>query len=141
MNLLKKILLTQATLLSLWAVGAQAASNDEIAARIKPVGEVCIQGQECKGIQAAAAGAAAGGARSGSAIVATYCGACHTPGILGAPKIGDSAAWTARAEKVGGVDGLLASAIKGINSMPPKGTCSDCTDDELKGAIKEMSGL
>lgn len=142
MNLLKKILLTQAALFSLWAVGAQAASNDEIAARIKPVGEVCIQGQECKGIQAvAAAGAAAGGARSGSDIIAGHCGACHTPGILGAPKIGDSAAWAARAEKAGGVDGLLASAIKGINSMPPKGTCSDCTDDELKGAIKEMSGL
>jgi len=25
--------------------------------------------------------------------------------------------------------------------MPPKGTCADCSDEELKGAIKEMSGL
>jgi cytochrome c5 len=25
--------------------------------------------------------------------------------------------------------------------MPPKGTCADCSDDDLKGAIKKMSGL
>jgi len=25
--------------------------------------------------------------------------------------------------------------------MPPKGTCADCSDEELKGAIKKMSGL
>jgi cytochrome c5 len=25
--------------------------------------------------------------------------------------------------------------------MPPKGTCATCSDDELKGAIKKMSGL
>ena len=41
----------------------------------------------------------------------------------------------------GGLDGILAKAITGINAMPPKGTCADCSDDELKGAIKEMSGL
>lgn len=141
MNLLKKILLTHAALLALWTVGAQAAIDEDIAARLKPVGEVCVQGQECKGIQAVAAAGAAGGARSGSDIVAKHCSACHMPGILGAPKIGDSADWTARAEKVGGLDGILATAISGINSMPAKGTCNDCTDDELMSAIKDMSGL
>ena len=35
----------------------------------------------------------------------------------------------------------LAKAITGINAMPPKGTCADCSDDELKGAIQKMSGL
>jgi cytochrome c5 len=25
--------------------------------------------------------------------------------------------------------------------MPPKGTCGDCSDDELKAAIQHMSGL
>ena len=41
----------------------------------------------------------------------------------------------------GGLDGILATAISGINAMPPKGTCGDCSDDELLGAIKQMSGL
>lgn len=137
-NLIKKMLATQAAVLALWAVSAQAATNDDIAARLKPVGEVCVQGEECKGVGAVAA-AASSGPRSADDIIAKHCGACHTPGVLGAPKIGDSAAWTARA--TGGLDGLLANAIKGINAMPPKGTCGDCSDDELKAAIQKMSGL
>ncbi|HBX54724.1 MAG TPA: cytochrome C, partial [Pseudomonas sp.] len=27
------------------------------------------------------------------------------------------------------------------NAMPPKGTCADCSDDELREAIQKMSGL
>lgn len=46
-----------------------------------------------------------------------------------------------RADHQGGLDGILAKAITGINAMPPKGTCADCSDEELKGAIKKMSGL
>ena len=46
-----------------------------------------------------------------------------------------------RAAHQGGLDGLLAKAITGLNAMPPKGTCADCSDDELKGAIEKMSGL
>ena len=140
MNWTKKILVANAAVLALWAVSAQAATDDAIAERIKPVGEVCVQGQECKGVGAVAA-AAGGGARTPDDIIAKHCGACHTAGVLGTPKIGDGAAWKERATKEGGVDGLLAKAISGINSMPPKGTCADCTDDELKGAIKKMSGL
>lgn len=140
MNLIKKILAAQAAVLALWAVSAQAATNEEIAERIKPVGEVCIQGEECKGVGAVAV-AAGGGARSADDVVGTYCGACHTAGVLGAPKIGDSADWKKRAAEQGGLDGLLAKAISGINAMPPKGTCADCSDDELKAAIEKMSGL
>ena len=51
MNLINKILTAQAVVLALWAVNAQAANMDEeIAQRIKPVGQVCIQGEECKGV-------------------------------------------------------------------------------------------
>lgn len=138
MNLIKKILVAPATVLALWAVTAQATTDEAIAERLKPVGEVCVMGEECKGV-AAVAVAAGGGARTADDIIAKHCGACHTPGILGAPKIGDTAAWTARASN--GVDGLLANAISGINAMPPKGTCADCSDDELRGAIQKMSGL
>ncbi|WP_263146019.1 c-type cytochrome [Pseudomonas alcaligenes] len=140
MNLIKKMLAAQAAVLALWAVSAQAATNDDIAERIKPVGEVCVMGEECKGIEAVAA-SAGGGARTPDDIIAKHCGACHSAGVLGAPKIGDAAAWKERADHQGGLDGILAKAITGINSMPPKGTCADCSDDELKATIKKMSGL
>ena len=85
--------------------------------------------------------AAAGAARSADDIIARHCTACHTTGLLGAPKIGDTAAWKERADHQGGLDGILAAAINGINAMPPKGTCGDCSDDELRAAIQKMSGL
>ena len=142
MNLINKMLAAQAVVLALCAVNAQAANVDEeIAQRIKPVGQVCVQGEECKCVAAAAPAAAAGGARSGEEVVTASCGACHGSGVLGAPKSGDKAAWTARADAAGGLDGLLKHAISGINAMPPKGTCATCTDDELMAAIKSMSGL
>ena len=141
MNLIKKILVAQTAVVALWAMSAQAATNeDAIAERLKPVGEVCIQGEECAAAGAATA-SAGGGARSGEEVVGKFCNACHGTGLLNSPKVGDTAAWQARADKEGGLDGLLAKAISGINAMPPKGTCGDCTDDELLGAIKHMSGL
>ncbi|WP_457788312.1 c-type cytochrome [Pseudomonas sp. PL-6] len=139
MNLMKKMLVAPAAVLALWAVTAQATTDEAIAERLKPVGEVCIMGEECKGVSAVAV--AAGGARSTDDIIAKHCNACHGAGVLGAPKIGDTAAWKERADHQGGLDGILAKAISGINAMPPKGTCADCSDDELRDAIKKMSGL
>ena len=140
MNLIKKILVAQTAVLALWAVSAQAATNDDIAERLKPVGEVCIQGEECAAAGPAAA-AAGGGALSGEEVVGKFCNACHGTGLLDAPKVGDTAAWQARADEKGGLDVLLANAITGINAMPPKGTCASCSDDELMAAIKQMSGI
>lgn len=137
---IKKMLAVPATVLALWAACVQAASNDELAKRLEPVGQVCVQGKECPGMEVATA-AAGGAAKTPDEVIAKHCNACHGTGLLGSPKIGDAADWGKRAKEQGGVDGLLAKAITGINSMPPKGTCADCTDDDLKGAIKKMSGL
>jgi cytochrome c5 len=139
-NLIKKMLVAPAAVLALWAVTAQATTDEAIAERLKPVGEVCIQGEECKGVGAVAV-AAGGGARSADDIITKHCAACHSTGLLNAPKIGDTAAWKERADHQGGLDGILAKAITGINAMPPKGTCADCSDDELREAIQKMSGL
>lgn len=140
MNLLKKILVAQATVLALWAASAQATTDEEIAQRIKPVGVVCVQGDECaKSVAVAAPSASAG--RSAEDIVAKYCSVCHVSGLLGAPIIGETADWQARADAQGGIDGILKTAISGVNAMPAKGTCSDCSDDELMSTIKYMSGL
>jgi cytochrome c5 len=64
------------------------------------------------------------------------CLACHSTGVAGAPKVGDQASWAPRAAK--GLDSLLATAVSGLNAMPPKGTCADCSDEELKAAIEYM---
>ncbi len=82
-----------------------------------------------------AAGAAQAGGK-GEKIYHQICKNCHAVGIAGAPKVGDKAAWGPRAAK--GIDALLASAKKGKNAMPPKGTCMQCSDADLKAAIEYM---
>ena len=144
MNLFKKMLAVPVAAMALWAVGAQAATDEAIAERIKPVGQVCVQGEECKGVATAAAAApAAGGAMSADDVVNKFCGTCHgvAAAAMGAPAAGDAAAWKTRADAAGGLDGLLQHAISGIRAMPPRGTCASCSDDDLKGAIQKMSGL
>lgn len=74
------------------------------------------------------------------AVVDRYnktCVVCHSAGAAGAPKTGDAAAWAPRMEK--GMDVLVASVEKGLNAMPPKGMCFDCTADEYKALIEYMS--
>lgn len=129
--------------LFLWTAQGQAAlSSETIAERLQPVGQACIQGQECKGVATAATVAAGGGgSKTLDQIIAGHCSACHSTGVLGAPKIGDTAAWKARSDEQGGIDVLLKKAIAGFNAMPPRGTCTDCSDDELLATIKKMSGL
>jgi len=108
-------------------------SPEAVAARIEPVGKV----------EFGAPGAAAGGAaRSGEEIVKTFCGACHVPGVAGAPKIGDKASWAPHIKE--GLGHLLASAIKGVTVkgalvMPPRGGAADLSDYEVARAIVYMA--
>lgn len=106
--------------------------NDAIAERIKPVGSVCVEGDDCGG---AAAAPAAGGARSGADVYTASCAACHASGVLDAPKFGTSD-WADRANK--GLETLVSNAINGINAMPPRGTCASCSDDEIKASVEHM---
>ena len=110
---------------------ANARMQAKIEENIKPVGQVNVGSAP-----AATDAAAAAGPRPGDQIYNSACLACHSVGVAGAPKLGDNAAWADRASK--GIDGLLATAISGINAMPPKGTCADCSDEELKAAIEYM---
>lgn len=66
----------------------------------------------------------------------TFCQACHNAGVANAPKLGDKAAWEPRIAT--GMDAMLATALKGKNAMPPKGTCMSCSDDDMKAAIEYM---
>jgi cytochrome c5 len=96
---------------------------------IKPVGSVVVAGES-------SAGAAVAGPRAGADVFNGFCMACHATGVAGAPKVGDKAAWVPRFKQ--GMDTLVKNAVNGIRAMPPKGTCGDCSDEELKGAIAHM---
>jgi cytochrome c5 len=37
------------------------------------------------------------------------------------------------------MDALVASVNKGLNAMPPKGMCFDCTDADYAALIQYMS--
>ncbi len=77
---------------------------------------------------------------SGKAVYEATCFACHGSGVLGAPKLGDKAAWAERAKK-GGLDALVKSAIKGTDKgMPPKGGRADLSEAQVRAAVEHMMG-
>ena len=80
--------------------------------------------------------AAVGGARTAESIYTTGCAACHDAGIAGAPMMGDKAAWETRQAK--GYEMLVNNAYNGINGMPAKGLCTDCTKEEIGIAVQYM---
>lgn len=65
------------------------------------------------------------------------CIACHAAGAAGAPRSFQVNAWAPRLEK--GMPALLQSVEKGLNAMPPKGLCMDCSVDEVQALITYMS--
>jgi len=110
--------------------GTELTANQQklVAERIAPDGQVAMAGQA-----AVAAAPVAEGGRAGDAIYNSSCVACHSSGVAGAPKLGDAVAWAGRIAQ--GIEAVYANAIKGIRGMPPRGTCMDCSDDEIKATI------
>jgi cytochrome c5 len=106
--------------------GNPAMSDEAVAKRLKPVGEVVVADPNAPKI-----------ARSGKEIVDTVCGACHATGALNAPKIGDKAAWAKLIKE--GLDTLTQEAIKGVRQMPPRGGNPDLSDVEIARAIAYMA--
>jgi c(7)-type cytochrome triheme protein len=82
----------------------------------------------------AAAGAAQGAEPNGKAIYEATCVACHASGVLGAPKLGDAAAWAPRI-KAGAV---VPNAIKGKGAMPGRGGNLSLSDADVKAAVMYM---
>lgn len=80
--------------------------------------------------------AAPASAADGAAVYDKACKMCHGAGMMGAPKMGDKAAWAPRIAQ--GADVLNDHAIKGFKGMPAKGGKAALSDDEVKAAVAHM---
>ncbi|MCL9685609.1 c-type cytochrome [Legionella maioricensis] len=75
----------------------------------------------------------------GGQIYQHYCANCHakTPLIpLGAPRIGEKSDWKLRIKQ--GINVLFKHTDEGLNAMPARGGCFECTDEQLILAIVEI---
>jgi cytochrome c5 len=104
------------------------ASDEAVAQRLKPVGEVAVIDPGAPKVE-----------KSGKQVTEAVCAACHATGALNAPKIGDKAAWAKLIKE--GLNNLTATAIKGLRQMPPRGGNPDLTDTEVARAVVYMANL
>jgi len=66
------------------------------------------------------------------------CVVCHGEGVGGAPRLGIAEDWTRRLEY--GIEDVYYNTIDGLGGMPPRGTCMNCSDDQLKAVVDFMLG-
>lgn len=116
--------------LPLQADAVPPGTNDDIRERLAPFGNLCRAGDDC-GTTAAVADT---GPLSGEEVYNQFCFACHATGASDAPLFADAEAWAPRIAK--GMDALVSSTINGIGMMPAKGTCMNCSDEELQAAVE-----
>jgi cytochrome c5 len=74
--------------------------------------------------------------QTGQAVYTAVCVACHGTGAAGAPKMGDTGAWSTRIGQ--GFDTLVQHAVQGIRAMPAKGGNPDLDDIEVARAVAYM---
>jgi cytochrome c5 len=77
---------------------------------------------------------------AGKAVYDGSCVACHKTGLMGAPKLGDKAAWAPRLKQ--GEALLVTHTTKGfqgkVGMMPPKGGNAKLTDAQIADAVAYM---
>lgn len=71
--------------------------------------------------------------KRGKQVYVNACIICHQDNKMGAPVIGDGSNWYRRL-KSSGLTGLYRHAINGYNSMPVKGACVTCSDNDILAA-------
>ena len=131
-------------------VRTEADYSKNVAARLQPLSQEAVAGQDNSALAIKAEGPSAAGTAStaaipknGTELFEQTCSACHGQGIAGAPKAGDKAAWAARIKE--GKPTLYQHALNGFTgssgTMPPKGGRTDVPDDLVKQAVDYMVGL
>lgn len=138
MSLVKKrvglLLVASLGLISALAMAQSNRVVQGIESRLKPVGELCMAGEECAAAQAASRDSDE--PRDPADIYASSCASCHDSGAAGAPVTGNVDDWVARIDK--GTDTLYENAINGIGGMPAMGLCMDCSEDEIRLTVDYM---
>jgi cytochrome c5 len=102
--------------------GNPAMSDEAVARRLKPVGEVVVADPNAPKI-----------ARSGKEITDSVYAALSRHRRLERAQLGDKAAW-AKLIKAGH-EKLTQGAIKGVRQMPPRGGNPDLSDIEVASAV------
>ncbi len=67
----------------------------------------------------------------------SHCASCHEVGAANAPRRGDEHQWGKRMKK--GTDQLVESIKVGLVAMPPRGGCTECSDEDFKALIHYMA--
>ena len=113
---------------------SEIENTKSIADRIAPVGKLAI------GAATAAIPQVNAAPMAGDKVYNTACLACHGAGVAGAPRVGDTDAWSARIAK--GTEALYANAINGYSGsagyMPAKGGNASLSDADVKAAVDYM---
>ncbi len=113
--------------------GQSAAQTLETLQRIRPVARVHLQSVNEDANNSVTL---VDSPRSGDLIYQSACSSCHDAGLVGAPKLGDKVAWEQRLNQ--GKTIVIKHAIEGYKSMPAKGACGNCSDQEVKAAVDYM---
>ena len=107
------------------AAGSDGLSAEAVARRIQPVG--VSDYKDVNDVKSM---------KTGEQVFQAQCTACHATGAVGAPKLGDDAAWAPRIKT--GFDALLNSALKGKGNMPAQGG-GDLSDVEIGRGVVYMA--
>ena len=107
------------------AAGSTGLTPEAVAQRIHPVG--LVQVKDASDLSTL---------KTGEQVFAAQCTACHTAGLVGAPKFGDADAWAPRIKT--GYDALLHSALAGKGQMGAQGG-GDYADLEIGRAVVYMA--
>ncbi len=129
-----KLLLVAFVITLAGSASADHLHEHTVEKRIKPSGSVYLEGDDVPVSKPAIV--ASTGPRTAEDIYTTKCLACHATDAIGAPMLGNAASWVDRIAK--GEQTLIDNAINGFNAMPPKGTCTDCSDEEIKLTVQYM---
>ena len=130
--------------------GKEVLSDTEyikgVSNRVAPFAQEAIAGQSIAAPAAAPATASSGTTgipATGQQLFQQTCSACHGPGIAGAPKAGDKAAWAPHIAK--GLPTLYEHALHGFHGrsgiMPAKGGRPTLPDAVAKRAVNYMVSL
>ena len=124
-------LFTLLVFLFIFFINYPTAIEDEKlkSSNIAPIGKVFVDNENDKSLVVKAV-------RSGEQVYNKFCFVCHATGISNAPKFGDKSIWTKKI--AAGIDILKNSVYNGKGAMPPKGSCSNCSESELDNALQYM---